>query len=79
MIPPKWHGWLAHQYDDAPTPEGRSFHDPYFERPHEWNYSYSPFKIDLPRTCNYHPRALDYVRYRHNRYSREWAPETKRA
>lgn len=20
MIPPKWHGWLSHQYDDVPTP-----------------------------------------------------------
>jgi len=34
MIPPKWHGWLAHQYDDVPLPESPSFHDPFFERPH---------------------------------------------
>lgn len=30
MIPPKWHGWLSHQYDDVPTPDSENFHDPFF-------------------------------------------------
>lgn len=78
MVPPKWHGWLSHQYDDVPSPEGKSFHDPFFEKAHEWNYSYSPFKLFTPRMSNINERALDYSSYRQNRYAREWTPETKR-
>ena len=78
MIPPKWHGWLSHQYDDVPSPEGHSFHEAFFERPHDWNYSYSPFKQYTPRATIANERALDYAKYRQNRYAKEWVPETKR-
>jgi NADH:ubiquinone oxidoreductase subunit len=78
MIPPKWHGWLAHQYDDVPTPDNTSFHDPFFEKTHDWNYSYTAAKQYTPRMSTGNERALDYTQYRQHRYSREWEPETKR-
>jgi NADH:ubiquinone oxidoreductase subunit len=79
MIPPKWHGWLSHQYDDVPTPESPSFYDPFFQKAHDWNYSYTAFKMYTPRMSNFNPRALDYAEYRNNRYAKEWEPTTKRA
>jgi NADH:ubiquinone oxidoreductase subunit len=72
MIPPKWHGWLTHQYDDVPTPDSTSFQDPFFERSHDWNYSYSPSKIHTSRMSNINDRALDYVLQRQERYAKEW-------
>lgn len=78
MVPPKWHGWLAHQYDEVPTPDSTAFYDPFFEKPHEWNYSYSPFKQYTSRMSNINLRALDYAEGRSNRYAQEWEPTTKR-
>ena len=78
MIPPKWNGWLTQQYDEVPTPESESFHDPLFEKPHDWNYSGSPFRLYTSRHSNQHDRALDFANYRKNRYAKEWSPTTKR-
>lgn len=72
MIPPKWHGWLAHQYDDVPKPDGDSFHDPFFEKPHDWNPSYSAQRIYTSRQASINPLALDYKAYRMGRYAKEW-------
>ncbi len=76
-IPPKWHGWLAGTYDDLPTND-ESFHDPFFEKGHEWNPSNSVFKMYVARQSIINPKALDYYRYRRNRYAKEWQPATKR-
>jgi NADH:ubiquinone oxidoreductase subunit len=70
MVPPKWHGWLSHQYDEVPTPESQSFHDPFFEKNHDWNYSYSPFKRFTPRQTISNPRTLEYAQYRKDRYAK---------
>ena len=70
MIPPKWHGWLAHQYDDVPTPDGDCFYDPFFEKPHDWNSSMSAFKVYTSRASSINPLALDYKQYRFNRYAK---------
>ena len=72
MIPPKWNGWLNHQYDDVPTPDNRAFHDPFFEIPHDWRSSETPFKLFTPRQTINNERNLDFAKYRQNRYSREW-------
>ena len=29
-VPPKWHGWIHHQYDDVPLPDSDSFNDTFF-------------------------------------------------
>ena len=78
MIPPKWHGWLSSQYDDVPEPDGDSFHDPYFEKPHDWNPSGSAFRMYTSRSAFNNPMALDYKNYRMGRYAKEWNASTKR-
>lgn len=69
-IPPKWHGWLAGQYDDLPAPDSDSFHDPFFEKSHDWNPSDSAFKIFIPRQTIVNDRALEYYNYRRGRYAK---------
>lgn len=76
-IPPKWHGWLASVYDDVPNEDG-AFHDPFFEKSHDWGTSNSAFRIYTARQSIINPKALDYYRYRRNRYAKEWQPTTKR-
>lgn len=42
-IPPMWHGWLSHQYDDHPTRTGPSnFVSPHYSKPHTENPSPTP-------------------------------------
>ena len=77
-IPPKWHGWLSHQYDDIPAPDNDNFHDPFFERKHDWSPSMSRFKMYTPRHSIIHARNIDFHRYRVGRYAKEWEPKTKR-
>ena len=69
-IPPKWHGWLACQYDDVPNADNDNFHDPFFEKPHSWNPSNSAFTVYTGRQAIINPKALDYYRYRRNRYAK---------
>jgi NADH:ubiquinone oxidoreductase subunit len=38
-IPPEWHGWLAHTYDEAPVAGNTSFYTPVFKKPHLPNSS----------------------------------------
>ena len=78
MIPPKWHGWLGHQYDDIPRPDGDSFHDPFFEQPHDWNPSASAMKVYTSRNASINPMRLDFKGYRMGRYAKEWNAATKR-
>lgn len=35
-VPPEWHGWLHHQTDDLPDPNGQSFRRPW-QKPHQQN------------------------------------------
>ena len=35
-VPPEWHGWLHHQTDEVPDPEGGSFRRPW-QKPHQPN------------------------------------------
>lgn len=79
MIPPMYHGWMAAQYDEFPRPDGDSFHEPFFERPHDWNPSNSAFKIYTSRSASIHPRAIEFHNYRVGRYAKEWQATTKRA
>lgn len=68
-VPPKWHGWLSGQYDDLPEIGSDSFHDPFFEKPHDWNPSTSAFKIYTPRQSIINADALVYHNQRRNRYA----------
>ena len=77
-VPPKWHGWLSHQYDDIPAPDSDNFHDPFFERNHDWSPSLSKFKMYTPRHSIIHNRNIDFHKYRVGRYAKEWEPKTKR-
>lgn len=77
-VPPKWHGWLSHQYDDIPAPDGDNFHDPFFERKHDWFPSNSAFKMYTSRWSLINPKALEFHKYRVGRYAKEWQPTTKR-
>lgn len=79
MIPPKWQGWLSQQYDDVPAPDSDGFHDPYFEKPHQWHPSESGFKIYTSRHSIVHPDAVKFRDYRLGRYAAEWQPVTKRS
>ena len=78
-VPPKWHGWLAGTYDEVPTPDSESFHDPFFEKPHEWNPSNSAFQIYTSRQSIINPTAVQFYKERRDRYAKEWEPSTKRA
>ena len=78
MVPPKWHGWLSHQYDDVPKPDGDSFHDPFFEQPHDWNPSSSATRIHTSMNASIHPMRVDFKNYRMGRYAKEWEATTKR-
>ena len=77
-IPPKWHGWLSHQYDDIPSPDGDNFHDPFFEGQHHWTPSANAFKMYTSRQSIISPKAVEFHNYRVNRYAKEWTPTTKR-
>jgi NADH:ubiquinone oxidoreductase subunit len=70
MIPPKWHGWLAHVYDDVPLPDSDSFHDPFFEKPHEWNMTDSAFRTYTSKFSINHPLAIEFKQYRKDRYAK---------
>lgn len=35
-VPPEWHGWLHHQTDVVPSPDGASFRQPW-QKPHQPN------------------------------------------
>ncbi len=78
-IPPKWHGWLAGQYDESPQPDSDNFHDPFFERPHEWFTSYNMFKLYVPRQTIINPETIPFAQQRRDRYAAEWLPASKRA
>ena len=78
MIPPKWHGWLGGQYDDVPSPDGDNFHDPFFEKSHDWNPSMNSEKMYTSRKSPINDLTLDFRQYRFNRYAKPWTPTTKR-
>ena len=59
-VPPKWHGWIHHQYDDEPLPDSDSFQDPFFEKPHEWDNSTSVFKLYVSKASIISPKFLEY-------------------
>ena len=77
-IPPKWHGWLHQMYDDVPVPDSQCFHDPFFERPHQWESSTSGFKLYTSRLSPINGKYLEYQKERLDRQSGEWEPKTKR-
>ena len=77
-VPPKWHGWIHHSYDDEPLPDSDSFHDPFFEKPHQWETSSNAFKLYVPRSAPISPRFLDYRQERQNKFAADWTPTTKR-
>jgi NADH:ubiquinone oxidoreductase subunit len=78
-IPPKWHGWIHQMYDDDPLPDSDSFHDPFFEKPHQWESSTSAFRMYVSKTAPIHPKFLEYTKSRQNKFAAEWTPVTKRA
>lgn len=79
QIPPKWHGWLSYQYDEVPAPDSSAFHDPFFERKHDWNYYDSANKMFIPGQTFANAKTLEYLGGRRDRYAKEWEPSTKRA
>lgn len=78
-VPPKWHGWIHHQYDDEPLPDSDSFQDPFFEKPHQWEQSTSAFRLYVSRAAPIHPKFLEYRKLRQDKFAAEWTPVTKRA
>lgn len=77
-VPPAWHGWLAHTYDDVPTVGAPEFTKPYYLKSHGWSYSFSPTNKFVPKFSIEHGKVLDYQQYRKSRYADSWDPQTKR-
>ena len=67
-----FHGWLSCQYDDFPQPDSDSFHQPFFEKPHDWNPSDSGFKRYTSGHDANNPKALGFANYRLGRYAKSW-------
>lgn len=73
-IPPEWHGWLAHSYDEVPIAGNTSFYNPIFKKRHLPNTSGTP-KSMYPTGHQFNDYRREFIAYSKSRIYTAWDPE----
>ncbi|CAD8172191.1 unnamed protein product [Paramecium octaurelia] len=73
-VPPVWHGWMAHVYDEAPTRTGHShFVQPFYQQPATDNQSHTPNHY-FPQGAMQSLNRLEFIKYHRNRRAAPFEP-----